>query len=237
MSLLHLAQQLSVKRDYIPPIGFVDDLDIFTARNVTSTKQSQQDLNISNRYRVISERHKKKLQQNHEYYLRNAQRITQKQREIYRNCPNVRAKKLEKNKLWQQKNRLIQNRASATWRQRHNDRSKEISRRYFEKLRENLTPEEYKAWHRARNQRAKENRIAKIGFEEYRKIERERHKNRRKNLSPEKLAIEKEKARIRQQRHMERIKSSPELLAAYREKQAQHQRNIREKRKLEKEQP
>lgn len=236
MSLLHLAQQLSVKRD-VPPIGFIDDdLSIITYQNTKRTIESQQNIEITDHYKKIIARRQKRAQENRNYYYRNAKEIAEKARFAYHSSPARKEQKRITSKKWRENNREKAREISRKWMRENRDKRNAALRLHFEKLKAKLTPEELKAFYREKNQKAIASRKARLGIEEYRRQERERLNNWYKNLPPDVLEMKRAQSRERSRLRREKIKQSPELLAIYREKQAENQRKQRAKRKLQKEQ-
>ena len=123
MSLNHLVERLSVKRDYVPPIGFVDDFfDAEAHHNLQRTTQSQIGIEIKpntiQKLRIRAARWRSKKPQsikawrenNREKYNayqlqwldKNRDLVRERQRkrnaERYQNDAEFKQKKLEKNR-------------------------------------------------------------------------------------------------------------------------------------------
>lgn len=232
MSLHHLVERLSVKRN-VPKVACFDEAE--SLKKISRFIHSQQNLDIKNHYKIISERNQKRLQQNRDSYQRNADAIAKKQREAYKNSPERRLRIAARSKQWKQKNRDKARAANRKWQLANRDKRNAALKRYYKNLKKRLTIEEFKAFISAKNKKAIARKIAKVGIEAYRKQENARHKAWRENLPPEKIEIQRAKSRERQRKRLEKIKQSPALLAIHREKQAENQRKQRAKRKLQKE--
>lgn len=236
MSVVQYVQALSVKRDHIPKVSQVNDgFGIEAAIKMKAALEIEKTLECKNPYQIVFERHQKKLEHYKKYYQNNQPEIAKRSRENYQANPAFRERKRITARSWQRKNKDKVRTAQNKWIAKNRDKRNAMLKRYFDKMRARLTPDELKTYYKEKNKRAIASNIARLGYEGYRAQENARHRQWYKTISAEKLELKRAQSRERQRLLREKAKETPELLAAYRAKQAENQRKIRAKRKLQQE--
>jgi len=236
MSINHLVERLSVKRENMPRIAQVNDgFGIEAQIKMKAAQEIEKSLECKNPYQVVFERHQKKLEHYKKYYRNNQPQIAKRSRENYQANLAYRERKRINARSWQRKNKDKVRTAQNKWMAKNRDKRNAMLKRYFDKMRARLTPDELKAYYKEKNKRAIASNIARLGYEGYRAQENARHREWYKTISAEKLELKRAQSRERQRLLREKAKETPEKLAAYRAKQAEHARKTRAKRKLQQE--
>ena len=206
MSLNHLVERLSVKRDYVPPVAQVNDgLGIEAHQKMKAQKEQQQNLILVNRYQVVHERLLKRRQERAGYYLKNRDAVLERLRNYYHaNKPRLRKLKNEAYKRWVQKNPEKAKESHKRYREKHAEKVKEWNKKNYEKRKQK---ENYKEITTKKNKQYRDKVISEIGYEAYRQKEKEKQKKFYDNLSFEKKEIYKAKARERSRINREKKKN------------------------------
>ena len=199
MDINHFLSRQGVTRN-VPPIGFVDDdLSVITCQNQLKTIRSQVGLKVNSPHDVLRERMIKKRIESRLYYELNQELIKEKARNRYHNTPDKKAKKAVQQRRWRAKNLERSRELSRNWIKKNRDKVNQGHKQYYLNRISKMTELERKQWMAKKNKEQTERQIKIIGHDAFREKERNRLKEWRDNLPPEKLAIQREKARIRMQ--------------------------------------
>jgi hypothetical protein len=121
----------------------------------------------------------KKIKARRIYYTQNAEKRREKARLDYQNYSPLLK---EKKRLAAQKYRLRHpqriKQLAKLWHKENKETANAQARERYAKWRKTLSDEELKAFHREKNSKSKEKRIAKFGIEKLREMERERMRKR-----------------------------------------------------------
>jgi hypothetical protein len=161
MSIHHLVERLSVRRE-VPPISFIDDdLSVITYRNLQHAKQSQ--IGLFSQLNTIE----KKLLRSKALYYRKRDFRNQQIKEY-------RAKNPDKASKWHRDWRVRNPDYLKTWQKNNREKCTEYARKYRAKRDAKMTPEQLKTFRHEQYQKNRANQIAKYGIEGWRKICNER---------------------------------------------------------------
>lgn len=127
----------------------------------------------------------------------------------YHNTPGLKEKKREQSAKLRRENPQYTANAVREWRKRNPEKVKCFQHKYYLRRKASMTPEAHKLWQRERDQKAKARKIAEIGIEKYRELERERVK-RHYAKHPEALEHNRQrnKEAMRRRRQLEKEKQA-----------------------------
>lgn len=127
----------------------------------------------------------------------------------YQNTPGLKEKKREQSAKLRCENPQYVANAVREWRKRNPEKVKRFRHEYYLRRKASMTPEEHKLWQRERDQKAKARKVAEIGIEKYRELERERVK---RHYAKHPEALERNRQRnkeaMRRRRQLEKEKQA-----------------------------